>query len=65
MVKETLPQDLVYHKLPGFVIGKSVKLRAFKNLNVSSFPVYYRVQKSDEQIHICLRTGSKANLFVK
>ncbi|VEN43486.1 unnamed protein product [Callosobruchus maculatus] len=34
------------HKLPLFVIGKSKKPRAFKNLNPSSLPVYYRNQKS-------------------
>lgn len=34
------------HKLPLFVIGKSAKPRAFKNLNMSSLPVYYRAQKS-------------------
>lgn len=34
------------HKLPLFVIGKSVKPRAFKNLNLSCLPVYYRAQKS-------------------
>lgn len=34
------------HKLPLFVIGKSKKPRAFKNINLSSLPVYYRNQKS-------------------
>lgn len=34
------------HKLPLFVIGKSVKPRAFKNLNMNCLPVYYRAQKS-------------------
>lgn len=34
------------HKLPLFVIGKSQKPRAFKNINLSSLPVYYRNQKS-------------------
>jgi hypothetical protein len=34
------------HKLPLFVIGTSRKPRAFKNLNLSSLPVYYRAQKS-------------------
>ncbi|XP_054256871.1 jerky protein homolog-like [Macrosteles quadrilineatus] len=34
------------HKLPLFVIGKSAKPRAFKNLDVSKLPVYYRAQKS-------------------
>lgn len=34
------------HKLPLFVIGKSAKPRAFKNINVSSLPVYYKPQKS-------------------
>lgn len=34
------------HKLPLFVIGKSKKPRAFKNINLSSLPVYYRSQKS-------------------
>lgn len=34
------------HKIPLFVIGKSAKPRAFKNLNPSSLPVYYRSQKS-------------------
>lgn len=34
------------HKLSLFVIGKSKKPRAFKNINLSSLPVYYRNQKS-------------------
>lgn len=34
------------HKLPLFIIGKSKKPRAFKNINPSSLPVYYRNQKS-------------------
>ncbi|XP_050313664.1 jerky protein homolog-like [Anthonomus grandis grandis] len=34
------------HKIPLFVIGKSAKPRAFKNLNPSSLPVYYKSQKS-------------------
>jgi hypothetical protein len=34
------------HKLSLFVIGTSHKPRAFKNLNLSSLPVYYRAQKS-------------------
>ncbi|XP_066903730.1 jerky protein homolog-like [Halyomorpha halys] len=35
------------HKLPLFVIGKSRKPRAFKNIsNLSALPVHYRVQKS-------------------
>lgn len=34
------------HKLPLFVIGKSKKPRAFKNINLSSLPVYYRNQIS-------------------
>lgn len=33
------------HKLPLFVIGKSKKPRAFKNINPTSLPVYYRNQK--------------------
>lgn len=34
------------HKLPLFVIGKSKKPRAFKNLNMATLPVYYRNQSS-------------------
>jgi hypothetical protein len=35
------------HKLPLFVIGKSCKPRAFKNIsNLSALPVHYRAQKS-------------------
>lgn len=34
------------HKIPLFVIGKSKKLRALKNVNMSSLPVHYRAQKS-------------------
>lgn len=34
------------HKIPLFVIGKSAKPRALKNVNPSSLPVYYRSQKS-------------------
>lgn len=34
------------HKMPLFVIGKSAKPRAFKNINHSTLPVYYRSQKS-------------------
>lgn len=34
------------HKIPLLVIGKSVKPRAFKHLNLSTLPVYYRAQKS-------------------
>jgi hypothetical protein len=34
------------HKLPLFVTGTSRKPKAFKNLNLSSLPVYYRAQKS-------------------
>nr|XP_024218404.1 jerky protein homolog-like [Halyomorpha halys] len=35
------------HKLPLFVIGKSRKPRAFKNIsNLSALPVHYRAQKS-------------------
>ncbi|XP_046663035.1 jerky protein homolog-like [Homalodisca vitripennis] len=34
------------HKLPLFVIGKSAKPRAFKTLDMSKLPVYYRSQKS-------------------
>jgi hypothetical protein len=34
------------HKLPLFVIVTSRKPSAFKNLNLSSLPVYYRAQKS-------------------
>uniref|UniRef100_A0A1B6M052 DDE-1 domain-containing protein n=1 Tax=Graphocephala atropunctata TaxID=36148 RepID=A0A1B6M052_9HEMI len=34
------------HKMPLFVIGKSKKPRAFKNINMASLPVYYRNQKS-------------------
>ncbi|XP_023312705.1 jerky protein homolog-like, partial [Anoplophora glabripennis] len=34
------------HKIPLFVFSKSAKPRAFKNLNPSSLPVYYRSQKS-------------------
>jgi hypothetical protein len=34
------------HKMPLFVIGMSAKPRVFKNLNMSSLPVYYRSQKS-------------------
>lgn len=34
------------HKLPLFVIGKSKKPRAFKNINMETLPVYYRAQKS-------------------
>lgn len=34
------------HKLPLFIIGKSKKPRAFKSINLSSLPVYYRNQKS-------------------
>ena len=34
------------HKLELFVIGKSWKPRAFKHLNPSSLPLYYRAQKS-------------------
>ncbi|XP_017796122.1 PREDICTED: tigger transposable element-derived protein 2-like [Habropoda laboriosa] len=34
------------HKLPLFVIGKSAKPRAFKNININALPVYYKAQKS-------------------
>ncbi|KAF2899297.1 hypothetical protein ILUMI_06877 [Ignelater luminosus] len=34
------------HKLSLFVIGKYKKPRAFKNINLSSLPVYFRNQKS-------------------
>jgi hypothetical protein len=34
------------HKLPLFVTGTTSKPRAFKNLNLSSLPVYYRAQMS-------------------
>lgn len=34
------------HKMPLFVIGKSAKPRAFKNVNPSSLPVYYQSQRS-------------------
>lgn len=34
------------HKMPLFVIGKSKKPRAFKNLNMATLPVYYRNQSS-------------------
>jgi hypothetical protein len=34
------------YKLPLFVIRTSRKPRAFKNLNLSSLPVYYHAQKS-------------------
>lgn len=34
------------HKIPLFVVGKSAKPRAFKNLHPSSLPVFYRSQKS-------------------
>lgn len=34
------------HKLPLFVIGKSVKPRDFKNININTLPVYYRAKKS-------------------
>jgi hypothetical protein len=34
------------YKRPLFVVGTSRKPRAFKNLNLSSLPVYHRAQKS-------------------
>ena len=34
------------HKMPLFVIGKSKRPRAFKNVNLAALPVYYRHQSS-------------------
>lgn len=38
------------HKLPLFVIGRSMKYCTFKNLNITTLPVYYKTQKYRNQL---------------
>jgi hypothetical protein len=50
------------HKPSLFVIGTSRKPRAFKNLNLSSWPVYYHAHKSAWIDATLLESGFMKNL---